>query len=65
MRKPVVMGGNTVSETFTHKFLSQSGSSFKHWPRQPNWRVIAEYGMGGKGGLNYRGLQNVSALILG
>ena len=33
MRKPV-MGGNTMSETFTHMFLFQSASSFENWPRQ-------------------------------
>ena len=31
VRKPV-MGGNTVSETFTHMILFQSGSSFEKWP---------------------------------
>ena len=46
MRKPV-MGGNTVSETFTHMFLFQSASSFENWPRQPNWSVMAEYGREG------------------
>ena len=51
MRKPV-MGGNTVSETFTHMFLSQSASNVIKWPRQPNWSVMAEYGRG-KGVLNY------------
>ena len=44
MHKPV-MGGNTVSETFTHMFLFRSAwSSFEKWPRQPNWSVMAEYG---------------------
>ena len=46
MRKPV-MGGNTVSETFMHKFLFRSGSSFEKWPRQPNRSVMAEYGKEG------------------
>ena len=30
MCKPV-MGGNTMSETFTHMFLFQSASSFENW----------------------------------
>ena len=52
MRKPV-MGGNTVSETFTHMFLFfRSASSFEKWPRQPNLSVMAEYGRE-KGVLNY------------
>ena len=46
MRKPV-MGGNTVSETFTHMFLFRSASSFEKWPRQPNRSVMAEYGREG------------------
>ena len=46
MRKPV-MGGNTVSETFTHMFLFRSAQSFKNWPRQPNQSVMAEYGREG------------------
>ena len=46
MHKPV-MGGNTVSETFTHMFLFRSASSFEKWPRQPNWSVMAEYGREG------------------
>ena len=46
MRKPV-MGGNTVSETFTHMFLFQSASNFEKWPRQPNWSVMTEYGREG------------------
>ena len=47
MRKPV-MGGNTVSQTFTHMFLFRStASSFEKWPRQPNWSVMAEYGREG------------------
>ena len=46
MRKPV-MGGNTVSETFTHMFLFRSASNFEKWPRQPNWSVMAEYGREG------------------
>ena len=50
MCKPV-MGGNTVSETFTHMFLFRSASSFENWPRRSIWRVIAEYG--GKDALNY------------
>ena len=33
-------------------FLFRSASSFKNWPRQPNWSVMAE-SMGGKGALNY------------
>ena len=33
MRKPG-MGGNTVSETFTHTFLFQSASSSENWPRR-------------------------------
>ena len=33
MSKPV-MGGDTVSETFTHMFLFRSGSIFEKWPRQ-------------------------------
>ena len=32
MREPV-MGGNNVSETFTHMFLFRSGSKFEKWPR--------------------------------
>ena len=51
MHKPV-MGGNTVSETFTHMFLFRSASNFEKWPRQPNRSVMAEYG-GWKGALNY------------
>ena len=51
MRKPV-MGGNTVSETYTHMFPFQSARKFENWPRQPNWSVMAEYGRG-KGVLNY------------
>ena len=50
MHKPV-MGGNTVSETFTHMFLFRSASSFKNWPRRSIWSVMAEYG--GKDALNY------------
>ena len=46
MRKPV-MGGNTVSETFTHMFLFRSAQSFENWPRQPIWSVMAEYGREG------------------
>ena len=46
MRKPV-MGGNTVSETFTHMFLFRSASSFEKWPRQSIWSVMAEYGREG------------------
>ena len=46
MRKPV-MGGNTVSETFTHMFLFRSASSFKKWPRQSIRSVMAEYGREG------------------
>ena len=46
MRKPV-MGGNAVSETFTHMFLFRSASNFKKWPRQPNRSVMAEYGREG------------------
>ena len=46
MRKPV-MGGNTVSETFTHMFLFRSARSFENWPRQPNRSVMAEYGREG------------------
>ena len=55
MRKPV-MGSNTVSETYTHMFPFRSARSFKNWPRQSIWSVMAEYGrlsMGGKGALNY------------
>ena len=33
MRKPV-MGGNTVSETYTHMFPFRSASNFKKWPRE-------------------------------
>ena len=51
MRKPV-MGGNTMSETFTHMFLFRSARSFKNWPRQSIWSMMAEYGRG-KGALNY------------
>ena len=47
MRKPVLMGGNTVSETFIHMFLFRSGSRFEKWPRQPNRSVIGEYGREG------------------
>ena len=36
MRKPV-MGGNTVSETFTHMFLFRSASSFKSGPEAANF----------------------------
>ena len=43
MHKPV-MGGNTMSETFTHMFLLRSASRFEKWPRQSNWSVMAEYG---------------------
>ena len=50
MRKPV-MGGNTVSETFTHMFLFGSALSFEKWPRQSNRSVMAEYGK--EGALNY------------
>ena len=39
MHKPV-MGGNTVSETFTHMFLFRSVSSFEKRPRQPIWRAM-------------------------
>ena len=60
MRKPV-MGGNTVSETCTHMFLigrcvkfrkvaqaaKYAPRSFKKWPRQPNWSVMAEHGREG------------------
>ena len=46
MRKPV-MGGNTVSVTFTHIFLFRSASSFEKWPRQLNRSVMAEYGKEG------------------
>ena len=46
MCKPV-MGGNTVSETFTHMFLFRSASSFEKWPRQSNRSVMAEYGREG------------------
>ena len=46
MHKPV-MGGNTVSETFTHMFLFRSASSFEKWPRQSIWSVMAEYGREG------------------
>ena len=28
------MGGNTVSETFTHMFLFRSASSSENWPRR-------------------------------
>ena len=44
----LVMGGNTVSETFTHMFLFQSASSFEKWPsRQSNRSMMAEYGREG------------------
>ena len=43
----LVMGGNTVSETFTHMFLFRSASNFEKWPRQPNRSVMAEYGREG------------------
>ena len=46
MHKPV-MGGNTVSETFTHMFLFRSASSFKKWPRQSNRSMKAEEGKEG------------------
>ena len=46
MPKPV-MGGNTVSETFTHAFLFPSGSNLKKLPRQSNRSVMAEYGREG------------------
>ena len=46
MHKPV-MGGITMSETFTHMFLSQSVWSFKIWPRQSIWSMMAVYGRGG------------------
>ena len=46
MCKPV-MGGNTVVETFTPMFLSRSVWSFKIWPRQSIWSVMAEYGREG------------------
>ena len=46
MRKPV-MGGNTVSETFTHMFPFRSARSFENWPRQSIWSVMAEYGREG------------------
>ena len=46
MHKPV-MGGNTVSETFTHMFLFRSASNFEKWSRQPNSSVMAEYGREG------------------
>ena len=45
--KPVIMGGNTMSETFTPMFLSWSVWSFKIWPRQSIWSVMAEYGREG------------------
>ena len=35
------VGGNTVSETFTPMFLSWSVWSFKNWPRQSIWSVMA------------------------
>ena len=35
LRKPV-MGGNTVSETFTHMFLFQSAQSFKNLTQTVN-----------------------------
>ena len=35
MRKPV-MGGNTVSETFTHMFLFQSASKFRKLAQTAN-----------------------------
>ena len=40
MRKPV-MGGNTVSATFTHIFLLRSARSCENWPRQSICRVMA------------------------
>jgi hypothetical protein len=46
-----VMGGNTVSETYTHIFPFQSARSFDNWPRQSIQSVRAEYG--GKDALNY------------
>ena len=39
-----VMGGNTMSDTFTHMFHFQSVWSFENWPRQSIWSVMAEYG---------------------
>ena len=46
MHKPV-MGGNTVSETFTHMFPFRSALKlrevFENWPRQPILSVMAEY----------------------
>ena len=42
IRKPV-MGGNTVSATFTHMFLLRSAQSFENWPRQSIWSMMAEY----------------------
>ena len=47
VRGKPVMDGNTVSETFTHMFLFQSGSSFENWSRQPNRSFMAEYGREG------------------
>ena len=41
MRKPV-MGGSTVSETYTHMFPFRSAQSFENWPRQSIWSVMAE-----------------------
>ena len=47
MGKPV-MGGSTVSETFTHMFPFRSAMKFlENWPRQPIWSVMAEYGREG------------------
>ena len=64
MHKPV-MGGNTVSETFTHMFLFRSGSSFEKWPRQPNSSVMAEYGREGCVELSSYCAQNLHICLKG
>ena len=47
MHKPV-MGGNTVSETFTHMFhFRRVDEVSKTGPRQSIWSVMAEYGREG------------------
>ena len=48
MHNPV-MGGNTVSEAFTHMFLFRSGSSFEKWQvaQAAKFDVMAQYGREG------------------
>jgi hypothetical protein len=46
MCKPV-MGGNTMSKTFTHMLPFRSASNLEKWPRKPNRSVMAEYGREG------------------